>query len=664
MRSTWHRANLSLATRCGVLLMLATTLMLPDETREDARESQEPAAGRSAADNSGITVATAVDTAWPGQRIGVVVHAGDAISSGTDAVLTMNGRAVTQRALPRSGTVDFEINVPPNGPLILGAEVRDRASDAVLTRVNDAALINVATPPAVVVVARTASAFAASLRDGNWPVRELRPADLTGRAGALSRASVLVLDDIAADDFDPETWSAIETYVRREAMGLLVLGGSHSFGLGGYRESILEGILPVISEPPASEPPASLMFLIDVSGSMDRVAGSSSRLQIANQAVVSTAKALRPIDRVGLMTFEVSPRQRLPLATRARHGAAIEQAWPGSASGGTRLVPAVLSAIEQLERDDTEQRILVLLTDGFVEEENLDQLARKLQVTTVDLIALIVADEDDRGPDALHQIVTAANGRAMRIADVLQLPTLMRNEIEKARPALVTSSSRPVVVSPTPWLPDVEWPSVEQHLLTRPRDAAEVHLVSASGDALIASMTAGAGRVVAVTTGFSSWTPEWLRFDRWPDFAADITAHLAGRDTGRFDISVDTVHSLLKVDRVDRQTRSAIAASLVNPSGEISAVELEPSGPGRLEAGLQLEQAGQYLAIVEDDDTRVRHRFLYHPATSGRSPEASVRRDNDRPARQHWLTALAALAFVALLWLERRRPVRAYVSRR
>jgi hypothetical protein len=55
---------------------------------------------------------------------------------------------------------------------------------------------------------------------------------------------VIVLDDVDVQGLSRESWLAIAERVRR-GMGLIMLGGYHSFGPGGFRESPLADLLPM-----------------------------------------------------------------------------------------------------------------------------------------------------------------------------------------------------------------------------------------------------------------------------------------------------------------------------------------------------------------------------------------------------------------------------------
>jgi hypothetical protein len=647
-RNPWHQSYGAIAARVAVMLIVLAAMWERIPAASSGLEGLEPPPAAI------LAISTATDTAHPGDRIGVLVESAST-SSAADVVLLANGQPVARSALTPSGSASFAVDVPSTGPLIFGAELRDRDSNTAVAELEQASLVNVARAASVLVVANTPSTFASSLRQGGWPLTELQPALFATRSEALRTSSMLVLDDVSADDLPPETWVAIENAVRREALGLLVLGGPNSFSLGGYRESGLEEILPVISEPPGSEPPANLMFLIDVSGSMDRPAVAGSRLEIARQAVIGTARTLRPIDQVGLMTFDVDVAERLPLAARMNHATAVEQSWPDAASGGTNLVPAMRAAIDKFEHSDDRQDLLVVLTDGYLSDDDLTELDSTLQATQVDVIALVIAPPVGAASggysiDQFIDTVRSNNGRAIRVKDMLQLPTLMRSEVEQRRPAAVTGPSELVVAATAPWLPNANRPTIDQYLLTRPRDEARVHLMSDRGDVIVASMNVGAGKVVAVMSGFAGWATRWMQSEGWPELAAGLTGYLATRDSGGFNISVDPDKALLVVDITNRREATGATATIVGPSTTVSTVELKPGGPGRLVSDLDLEEAGQYLVVVEDDEASIRYRFLKNPVLPADSVEvANTSAASAISGWQLWLAGLALLGFLALL---------------
>jgi hypothetical protein len=61
---------------------------------------------------------------------------------------------------------------------------------------------------------------------------------------AASAPDVIILDDVDVLGLSVASWQAIAERVRK-GMGLIMLGGYHSYGPGGFRESVLADVLPI-----------------------------------------------------------------------------------------------------------------------------------------------------------------------------------------------------------------------------------------------------------------------------------------------------------------------------------------------------------------------------------------------------------------------------------
>ncbi len=641
MASVWQRANTAIAARAGLLALLACVPLLPEATTpvDDIAEAVETG-------SPAISIDTATQTARPGEQVSITVAT---YLVGEEAVLLVNGIDIARQRISESGRAKFELGIPALGPLVIGAEIVDAATQASLASAAEGAAINVTSPPTIAVLANRQSTYADSLRRGGWSVAELTPANISDQSAVFP--SLLVLDDVAANDLPENAWQAIDEAVRTRAMGLLVLGGPSSFGLGAYRGSRLETMLPVVSEPPQHEPPASVMFLVDVSGSMDQPVAETNRLQVARQAVVATSQALRPIDRVGLMSFEVDVVDRLPLTSRPDHAVAVETAWPDSASGGTRLAPALARAVQVLEQEAAEHRLLVVLTDGNVDDEDLVQLESILETTDIDVVGLILGAAS--GDDDLARLIRATGGQARAITDILHLPEIMRSEVEDSRPAIVRGPSEVNVLLPTPWLPDAAWAPVDNYMLTRPTQDARIHLASNIGDVILASRQHGAGRVAALTPGISNWTEAWLTSEQWPVFITGLTSHLAVRDDGNIEVSFAGAGRRLVVDISESIPLRKTTARLVAPSGETTLIDLEPAAPRRLAAQMDLPEAGLYVAVIESESAVTRHHFVYKEPPDSENP-MHVGPETAALAGPHALLAIVLLGFLLVMWWERR----------
>jgi hypothetical protein len=383
-----------------------------------------------------------------------------------------------------------------------------------------------------------------------------------------------------------------------------MLGGERSFARGGYRDSVLEPVLPVLSEPAALDQPASIVFAVDKSGSMGEGSGGVDRLSLAQRAVLETARTLAARDSAGLVVFDVEPRVLLPIAPAGEATAMLAGDWPVQARGGTRLAPAIELAAGQLEAVASGRRMLVLVTDGFVDDAPLEALRRRLEEGRIEVVALAIGADADAS--ALARLVSPGNGVVLRVGEAAELPRAMSAGLERRRARIERGE---IEVEPRPAMPllagaGVRWPDVAAYAVTRLRPEASMWLQSREGDPVIAGWQAGAGRVVAVTSGLGPWTPQWLSWKPWPDLAGGLADWVSGSPgAGRISLLVsDAPEGLLVEADLQADGRWAAAPqatlSVVTPGGTSRQIALRPVAPGRLGATVPEVEPGAYTLVV------------------------------------------------------------------
>ncbi len=124
--------------------------------------------------------------------------------------------------------------------------------------------------------------------------------------GLLEFRSV-ILENVFLADLPEGFLENVETYVKDYGCGLVCCGGEDSFALGGYRESVLETVLPVEMElRGVNEVPSTLMIMvIDHSGSMGSDMGSgATSLDLAVEAAKTAVDQMRNTDYVGVIAFD------------------------------------------------------------------------------------------------------------------------------------------------------------------------------------------------------------------------------------------------------------------------------------------------------------------------------------------------------------------------
>ena len=562
-----------------------------------------------------IASVLAAHGASPGQEIPISVRiAGNVTRPMLIELASRDGRVepVTARIAPDTpASASLRVRAMAPGTLVLDATLRDDGSARSIDAWQDAVAIDVAAPAEILFVAAGPSVLARSLSDGGWTLDSVTPSGLDAKAGSLERYAAVVLDDVPAAAARPATWAALGHAVRDVGTGLLVLGGGQSFAAGSYRDSKLESLLPVRSQPAGLGDATAIVFVVDKSGSMGATSAGVDRFRLAQRAVVETAAMLTDRDSAALVAFDAEPRALLPLQEARTFREAVARPWPAQPKGGTRVAPALEAALAQLESASAQRRIIVLVTDGFVDREPDSALDARLNRAQVELIALGVGPEADMA--ALARLVPPERGTILRVAEAAELPGMMRQGLENRRAPIERGRITVRTDVPLPFQSSVTtaWPTVAAYDVTTPAPGALVHLESERGDPLIASARAGLGQVVAVTSGLGAWTPDWLKWQDWPALSGGLVEWVssAGSSSG-LSIAVTDLPRTLRIDvDVASDGRWSDAASgrvrVQHPSGRTTDIPLEASAAGRLSAGIDEPEDGLYtISVIAPDAVR------------------------------------------------------------
>ncbi|HEX5656284.1 MAG TPA: VWA domain-containing protein [Polyangiales bacterium] len=377
-------------------------------------------------------------------------------------------------------------------------------------------------------------AFATLLRSSGFDV------DLRGEPEAYD---FVVLSDLPASALPSQR--ALIRYVQ-EGGGLLVAGGAHAFGPGGYRGSALERILPVTLEggDARNEASLALVLAIDKSGSM-----AGDKLERAKEAALATAALLPEDAYLGVIGFDVEATRIVRLA---RAGADVSAIGKLGAGGGTALFPALDAAYGDLAAVRAQLKHVVVLTDGQTQEEALGELVRAMHADGITISTVGLGEDVQHG--LLSELAKLARGRAYFTRDPSQIPRLFVEETERVARSLVVERAIGVrQVAPAAFLRGVaigSAPPLRGFVETRARPGTTL---LAAGDApILARMRVGEGWSLAWTSDLKPrWSAPWFA---WPGhaqlFAQLVREHMRRADGltlelrpvgGQLEVSSDVV---------------------------------------------------------------------------------------------------------------------------
>ncbi len=519
-------------------------------------------------------------------------------------------------ATARDGQATIELVATGSGALLVDVALEEASGGRTIEQRSAAAVIDVGARAPILYVQGGArlpasapvAPLADSLRRGGWKLEVVPAARLDAFADLLAGYRAVILDDVAVNDAGERLWHALAEAVRSQGLGLLVLGGERSFARGGYRGSVLESLLPLRLEPAALEQAASVVFVVDKSGSMGEGSAGVDRFHLAQRAVLETAHALGEHDALGLVVFDVEARILVPLVPATEGLAAIERDWPVTPGGGTRLAPAVEAAAAALEGSGAARRLLVLVTDGFVDEAPLAALRERLARARIETLALAVGPDAD---DAALARVVGASGVVLRVREAAELPRVMRTGVERRRARVERGAIGVLQRGNLPFAPlaPAGWPAVAAYHVTRPQPQAMVPLLSERGDPLLALHLAGSGRVVALATGLGAWTPDWLAWREWPRLAGGLAEWTAGVGEPLALKVTDLLDALLVETELtaaaDGPLRPSPTLTITPPGAAPLTLTPELAAPGRWRARQPAAGPGLYsVTAVAADGTR------------------------------------------------------------
>jgi len=446
--------------------------------------------------------------------------------------------------------------------------------------------------------------FAELLRSAGYDV-EVRGAEgAPTEVNQLAGVDFYVLSNVPADALSLRAMDTVERYADAGG-GFLMAGGDASFGLGGYRNTRLEGVLPVRldTERRRDQPTLALALVMDKSGSM-----SGPKIELAKEAARATAELLGPDDYLGVIGFDAVPTRVVRLQTASNRLGLMKGIGKLASGGGTAIFPALDAAYQDLAAVRARLKHVILLTDGQTQEDGIPMLVQSMHVDGITVSSIGLGEDVNRS--LMEEIARLGGGRAYFTSDPHNIPRLFMKETSAvARSSAVEDLVSAQVVAPADFLKGIpidSAPYLRGYVATRARPApAEVVLQSDLGEPLLARMRVGLGWSLAWTSDVSPrWSADWFR---WRSYGALwgqlIREHMKKRDERVMRIETrregDTL--VASLDALDEQERFVhdltgdITLRGLGDSASEQRAQLSEVAPGHYEARMELRRYGSFV---------------------------------------------------------------------
>jgi hypothetical protein len=411
-----------------------------------------------------------------------------------------------------------------------------------------------------------------------------------------------------------------------------VVGGTHSYGLGGYRDTPLETLLPVDSEAPDTERQAEVaeVLLIDTSESMGachceengligREQGGANKTDISKAAAIRAIEALGSGDEVGVLAFSGSTEWAIPLQEFPDRQT-IDSGLAGLRPfGETRVIPALQEAAAELMASDKELKHIILFSDGFTTELDLGEefvpgpgvgnLVDAVRDVAAQGITVSVVGTGEGAIPALEQVAEAGNGRFYPGRDLDEIPEIFVEEARLAARSFINEGEFfPVVTSTANAVRDIaSSPAILGYVATTPKPTAEIQLqVGQMSDPLLAAWRVGLGRVTAWTSdGGDRWASQWAGWDGFSDFWSTLvrdTFPLSGSAGQRLEASIADEMMELRLESAQEWPAGTEPVTRISyPDGTSEEITLERLSDTEFGAAVPARQGGTYAVGVRVD---------------------------------------------------------------
>ncbi len=507
----------------------------------------------------------------------------------------------TRLAGPQQFKAIFEPEVGPGGQIV---------GDSV-TQNNVAEAVTFVSGEGKVLVVREVDSDAAALVDALTDARigtDVRTAEqMPGSLTELAGYDAIVLANEPVDLFSLKQQEDLKQYVHDAGGGLLMLGGPHGFGAGGWIGSPLEDALPIRLDPPQKRqmPKGALALVIH---SCEIPEGVFLGKKICESAV----NALSRLDLIGINEFRMASGVDwvFPL-TEVGDGTAAKRAIQNLQFGDMPdFAPSFELTYKSMVAVAAGQKHVIVISDGDPSPPSQALLQKYVQAKiTVSTVSCATHSFSDDGKMKMiadytggkHYNVDPRNaGTAIPQIFIKEAQTVKRSLIWEGTPFIPAVSS----AGSEPMRGIGSVPPVAGYVVAADREGlSQVTMRGKENDPIMAQWQHGLGRVITYTSDAASrWNPGWIG---WASYRQFWEQHLrwAMRPSGSANVHVTTEtrgdETTVTVEALDAQGERLNFAHfngrVASPDGTGQDIVLRQVGPGRYQGSVRTPAAGSHV---------------------------------------------------------------------
>lgn len=452
--------------------------------------------------------------------------------------------------------------------------------------------------------------FIKILQAANVDYERILPASAPKTILDFNIYKVIITLDVHADDLPKQFLANLEGYVKDYAGGFIAIGGENSFALGNYRNTSLEAVLPVYIDFKGEKeiPESDMALVIDHSGSMSEGNRYVTLLDLAKEAAVNALDSLRPIDKIGILSFDDTFDWVVPLM-KADNREEIENGiYSISLGGGTSIYPALNAAYQELSESSAKIKHIILLTDGQDGFHDYDDLIQKINESGITLSTVAVGSEADTA--TLEMLANQGNGRYYYTDVNSDIPRIFSKEVFlSVNTYLINREFTPAVASNSEIIKEIMskgLPTLLGYIGSSPKELATVHLISDTQDPILATWQYGLGKTAAFTSDAENrWTANYAGWDKyillWKNLIKWCTTDTSGENN---NVTIEHVdgkeHITYETTEFGEQTK--VTGIYTDSDGKETQIKLEATAPGKFETEIKPKEIGVYSINIRQEE--------------------------------------------------------------
>ena len=427
---------------------------------------------------------------------------------------------------------------------------------------------------------------------------------------SLMQYSAVVLVDVYESDLREGFLDILNEYVKNNGGGLIITGGSSSYAVGGYRDTLLEEMAPVYMDINGENeiPTMAMAMVIDHSGSMDSSDGIESYLDLAKKSAAAAVDYLRPQDYVEVIAFDDAYSRVVPLQNVEEPEKIQQMIFSIPSGGGTSIYPALEAAVKDINNSDAMIKHIILLTDGQDYNTGYDALLRIINNAGITLSCVAVGSGCN--DQLLNELATKGNGRIFYSDNTTDLPKIFAQEVFLASNTyIVNEVFTPEVTSNDKIIRDVVkdgMPELYGYVATMKKERSIDLLESFQHDPILSYWQYGLGKTVAWTSDVNGeWSAEYSSWDNTPLLWHNIIK-LVSEDNGMegtyANVEQNGNKATITYTTEEYSADTKVIAIVYDEEGNPKEVELDPKKPGVYETQIDTKDTGIYTINVQQKE--------------------------------------------------------------